>query len=67
MVEYYLYVSSDGYNTEDKTITYTSQESLNISVYLLENNNSNSGTLTVQTVDIAKSFMEGATVSLKRI
>ena len=63
--EYILYVSSDGYNTEAKTITYTSQESLNISVYLLENNNSNSGTLTVQTVDIAKSFMEGAKVSLK--
>jgi len=63
--DYDLIVSSDGYFTEEKVLTYSGQEQLNVNVYLLEENNSNSGTLTVRTVDVIKRLIEGATVSLK--
>jgi len=61
---YRVTVSSDGYYNEEKTFTYTSQDSIDVSLYLLELNASNSGTVTIRTVDEYSRLLDNVEVNL---
>ena len=61
---YRVYVFSDGYFNEQKDFTFTGQDDLNLCIYLLELNNSNSGTVTIRTIDEFQRLLSDATVNL---
>lgn len=49
--DYRITVFSEGFFNEEKVFIYTGQTDIDVNVYLLEINQSNSGTVTIRTVD----------------
>lgn len=62
--EYRLTVSSDGFFNEEKSFTFTGQDDLDLNIYMLELNSSNSGTVTVRTIDEFSRLLGASQVNL---
>ena len=62
--DYRITVSSDGFFNEEKTFTFTGQANLSLNLYMLELNESNSGTVTIRTVDEFSRLLDNAEVNL---
>lgn len=61
---YRITVSSDGFFNEEKTFTFSGQDELDLNIYMLELNSSNSGTVTIRTVDEFSRLLAGTQVNL---
>ena len=62
--DYVLQAYSDGYFTEQRTITFDNQENISVNFYLLESNLTSANTLKVNVVDITQSKVDNAEVNL---
>jgi len=62
--EYGVYTQSDNYYTEKKTITYTSQNLVEVDLYLVNKTSTDIGNLIVQVYDDFYNYIIGANVKL---
>jgi hypothetical protein len=62
--DYTFSVFADGFYAEEKIVTITGQEGLNVDFYLLELDNNNSGTVTIRTIDEFQRLVSGTEVNL---
>lgn len=62
--KYRITVSSEGYFNEEKEFSFNGQQAVNVNLYLLETNNSNSGTVTIRAVDELSRLLQNAQVNL---
>lgn len=61
---YRITVFADGFFNEIKEFTFTAQNEVNVDIYLLELNETSSGTVTIRTIDEFSRLLENAEVNL---